>query len=102
MKMIRCSPEAFAKCPTRALCGNLQEATFTEGSECDLFNQSIADSPLTNADAIRCMSDDDLAEFLFSVMKSTLALCGVATPAHIQKATVWLQQPMEVPNVRSN
>ena len=41
MKMIRCSPEAFAKCPTRALCGDILEAVFTEGSECDQFNQMV-------------------------------------------------------------
>lgn len=100
--MTRCSPEAFAKCPTRALCGRIQDATFTEGSECDLFNRSATDSPLTNADAIRCMSDEDLAEFLFVTMKSTLVLCGIDPPAHIQNPIMWLKQAMEVPNVRSD
>lgn len=60
--MLRCSPEAFAKCPTRHICGNIREATFMEGSECDLFNRSVADKPMTNGDRIRAMSDEDLAE----------------------------------------
>lgn len=98
--MLRCSPEAFAKCPTRALCGNIQEATFTEGSECDMFNRSVVDKPMTNADAIRCMSDDDLAEFLFAAMKGALVLCGITPPAYIKKPLLWLKQQMEVPNVR--
>lgn len=100
--MMRCSPEAFAKCPTRALCGNVKEATFTEGSECDLFNQTVLDQPMTNADAIRCMSDDDLAEFLFAVQRNVLVLCGITPPVYIQKPLSWLKQPMEVPNVRGN
>lgn len=50
--MLRCSPEAFAKCPTRHICGNIEDATFMEGSECDLFNQSVANKPTINADRI--------------------------------------------------
>ena len=97
--MLRCSPEAFAKCPTRALCGNIQEATFTEGSECDLFNQTVTDQPMTNADAIRCMSDEDLAEFLFALMKNTLMLCGIRQSTYVQNPLSWLKQPKEDSNV---
>ena len=65
--MLRCSPEAFAKCPTRHICGKIEEATFTEGSECDLFNQSVMNKPMTNADRIRAMSDGELEVFLIDV-----------------------------------
>lgn len=39
--MLRCSPEAFAKCPMQRPCGSQQEALFLEGSECDKFNQDV-------------------------------------------------------------
>lgn len=60
--MMRCSPEAFAKCPTSHLCGSLAGATFAEGSECDTFNNKIYEIQ-TNADRIRAMSDEELATF---------------------------------------
>ena len=41
--MMRCSPEAFAKCPTSHLCGNLAEATFADDSECAAFNKAVED-----------------------------------------------------------
>lgn len=92
--MLKCSPEAFAKCPTRALCGNINEATFTEGSECDRFNQSVQNQPMTNADRIRTMSDEELCEFL---------MCDVICDqemspdcADCEKCVMdWLQQPAE-------
>lgn len=65
--MLRCSPEAFVKCPTRHICGKIEDATFTEGSECDLFNQSVMNMPITNADRIRAMSDGELEVFLIDV-----------------------------------
>ena len=37
-----------------------------EGSECDLFNRSVASNPMTNGDRIRAMSVDELALFLAS------------------------------------
>lgn len=40
--MLRCSPEAFAQCPTRKYCGSSSaDCEFMEGSECDKFNQEI-------------------------------------------------------------
>lgn len=42
--MMRCSPEAFAKCPTSHLCGSLAEATFADDSECAAFNKKIEES----------------------------------------------------------
>lgn len=39
--MLKCSKEAFAACPDRKGCGIIEEAVFTEGSECDMFNRQI-------------------------------------------------------------
>ena len=45
--MLKCSPEAFAKCPTHQYCGNSAvDCDFTEGSDCDKFNQQIASQPV--------------------------------------------------------
>ena len=49
-------------CPTRHLCGQIEEATFTEDSECAAFNRAVEDKPMTNADRIRAMSDEELEE----------------------------------------
>ena len=61
--MLKCSKEAFAACPTRHLCGCPEEATFTEGSECDMFNRQIGSHVMTHADQIRAMSDEELAAY---------------------------------------
>lgn len=62
--MQRCSKKAFAMCTTRHLCGRIDDATFTDDSECAAFNKAVEDKPMTNADRIRAMSDDELAYFL--------------------------------------
>lgn len=139
--MLRCSKEAFARCPTHHLCGRREDATFMEGSECDKFNQQVASQPMsgqvyvraqiygelpsgqklvgilannadgirfyteerclvripvpvTNADRIRAMSDEELCEFL---------MCDVVCDQNIspdckdcEKCVMdWLQQPAE-------
>lgn len=96
--MLRCSPEAFAKCPTRHICGNPQEATFMEGSECDLFNQSVIDKPMTNADRIRAMNDYELAVFLAKtkalVYRDELHVIAYSTQDMADNLE-WLQRPVE-------
>lgn len=67
--MMRCSPEAFAKCPTRALCGRIEDATFTEGSECDLFNQAVMSAPLTVIERIRILNDEEMVEFIHRLVQ---------------------------------
>lgn len=63
--MQRCSEKAFAMCPTRHLCGSRESATFADDSECAAFNKSVDDNPvLTNADRIRHMSNEELADFM--------------------------------------
>ena len=68
--MLKCSPEAFAKCPNRLYCGSYpSECSFTEGSDCDKFNRQVEDGPKTNADHIRAMSDEVLAEKLYDIWR---------------------------------
>lgn len=98
--MLRCSPEAFAKCPTRHICGNPQEATFMEGSECDQFNQSVMDKPMTNGDRIRAMNDEEFAHFqarrIVSESQMRLEEAGYAptatqlTELHARQYRTWL------------
>lgn len=65
MKMLKCGPRAFARCPYRKECSDSPEHTsFYEGTECDYFNQQVIHAPLTNADRIRAMSDEELAKLL--------------------------------------
>ncbi len=68
MIMIKCSPEAFAKCKTRCHhCGSEDVAYFLEGSDCDKFNKKVAATPKTNADRIRAMSDEELVDILITI-----------------------------------
>ena len=62
--MKKCDPRAFARCPDNRFCGNVVDAEFMDGSDCDKFNQSVLAQPLTNADRIRSMSNKNLAIFL--------------------------------------
>lgn len=102
--MLRCSPEAFAKCPTRHICEKIEDATFTEGSECDLFNQSVMNMPITNADRIRVMSDEELAVFLERATggcETCANVCSCNGPEELPPKSIchqgvleWLQQPV--------
>lgn len=58
--MLRCSAEAFARCPTRHLCGRREDATYAEGSECDLFNRQLGERPVTNGEKLLSMSAEEL------------------------------------------
>lgn len=54
--MQRCSPKAYAMCPDRKYCGTIEDAVFTNNSECAAFNREVEGKPLTNADHTRVMS----------------------------------------------
>ena len=62
-RMMKCSPTAYVNCPDRTYCGNLNDAVFAEGSECDKFNQNAMKTP--NADVVRlpCRIGDKLWSF---------------------------------------
>lgn len=68
--MMKCDPRAFARCPYKGSCVNLEEAEFAEGSDCDLFNKRILERPITNADKIRGMSDLELSFFLHNITRA--------------------------------
>lgn len=39
--MQRCSDKAYASCPARHLCGPIEDAVFTDGSACQIYNAAI-------------------------------------------------------------
>ena len=106
--MIKCSPEAFARCQSKCYhCGTEDKAFFLEGSDCDKFNQEVLAAPKTNGDRIRAMSDEELAECLyhgFDINYCTIGpQCeerletGRGVPAEWCKGCImkWLKQPAE-------
>lgn len=63
--MLKCDPRAFTRCPYRKECSDSPEHTsFYAGTECDDFNRNILKMPMTYADRIRSMSNEELAVFL--------------------------------------
>ena len=99
--MLKCSKEAFAACSDRIGCGCPEEATFTEGSECDMFNRQIGSHTMTHADQIRAMSDEELSSMLREKHipcdyrtndECRLSYCGCCEVCTMD----WLQQPAEV------
>lgn len=96
--MQRCSERAFAMCPYRKGCGTIHEATFTDDSECADFNRRVDEMPMTNADRIRAMSDEELAELFADDERA----CPPRHPncrKYIDKCDgcwlEWLKQPVE-------
>lgn len=103
--MLRCSPEAFAQCPTHHLCGRWEDATFTEDSECDRFNQQVTARPMTNREKLFAMSDEEFAEFFLCLEQGnlTIEVCGppYCDPDHCPHdcgpaIVKWLNSPAEV------
>ena len=39
--MQRCSEKAYSMCPVREACGPIEDAVFQNGSNCQIFNDSI-------------------------------------------------------------
>lgn len=71
--MLKCDPRAFARCPYKRSCSRIEDAIFTEGSDCHKFNQRILSSPITVADEIRGKSDPQLFLFLHTLINSCKA-----------------------------
>lgn len=86
--MIKCDPRAKARCPFKNHCCGDEVAYFVEGSKCDKFNQKVLAPPPTNADRIRAMSDEEMAECLYQIGYDN----GWGDKAF---ALEWLQQPAE-------
>lgn len=106
--MQRCSERAFAMCPYRHECGTIHEATFTDDSECAEFNRKVDSMPMTNADRIRAMSDEELAKMIaFLIEKDECfrediddcykcPLCSFCSNCKPGGELEWLKQPVEV------
>lgn len=105
MRMLKCAPRAFARCPYRKQCSDSPEHTsFYEGTECDYFNQQVINKPMTNADSIRAMSDEELAILLCRIMDCSICKrniqkdgeCDNYSADGLSKAVLnWLQRPVE-------
>ena len=96
--MPKCDPRAFARCPYNKTCASVEEATFSEGSDCDQFNQKVLRTPITNADRIRGMSDMELATFLYTATRSCSSHECTNCPIGEANCPVllhWLRQPEE-------
>ena len=102
--MRQCSAKAYAMCPIRHMCGPIDEATFTDCSGCAAFNKQVEDKPMTNADRIRAMSDEELAKYLFDVKQGNFTIdccddrfCDTQNCRHdcAKAAIKWLQQPVK-------
>ena len=100
--MLRCSEKAYAQCPDRYLCGPIEDATFTEDSECDAFNRAVEGKTMTYADRIRAMNDEEMAKFLCDFRSDNYDEhpcngCVATTYCHTGYNGMidWLQQPVE-------
>ena len=84
MSGMRCTRE---KCPIKEL---------TDGAIiCTAHDCSCRTEPMTNADRIRAMSDEELARFLAGVENRGSAAGGGAIWKGMAHALEWLQQPAE-------
>lgn len=86
--MMRCSPEAFAKCPMQKLCGSQQEATFTEGSDCDKFNQEIEKEKNMYENIEEWISDGARPYIAMGVSASAAVVLGILTVVSLI-AAIW-------------
>ena len=109
MTMLKCDPRVFARCPYKGSCVSLEHAEFTEGSDCDRFNQKVLNAPVTNGDRIRMMNDMELSKLLcrFDNLEDVLHYCqnkpecnqivqngGAVPEAECRKCLVrWLRAP---------
>lgn len=108
--MLKCDPRAWARCPDRKVCASCSEdACFAEGSDCHRYNLETVAQPMTNADRIRAMSDEELAEVIYKRIGGELT-CGnlpqckddvdndreIPDKRCIGCVLSWLRQPVEV------
>jgi len=98
--MMKCDPRAYAQCPTHQYCGTCAaDADFMEGSECDKFNQAVLSKPMTNADRIRAMSDEEMVDFYHSFNICDIRgndECKFMFLADCRSCVLeWLKQPAE-------
>ena len=96
ISMLKCNPRAFARCHYNKTCAPVEQATFVAGGDCDAFNQKVLNTPITNADRIRGMSDMEMANFLHLLSRSCADHnCGACPigPDNCMVLLHWLKQP---------
>lgn len=96
--MLKCDPRVFARCPYKGSCVTIEKAVFPEGSDCDLFNRKVLQTPITNADHIRGMSDIELSTFLYTVTRACADHACDNCPIGEGNCTVlmyWLRQQVK-------
>lgn len=93
--MMQCSKRAYAMCPDRHFCGPIEAATFADDSECAAFNAAVEDKPMTNADRIRAMDDEELGHFLMQAMPCEVIRCPDSCYDCFACTMRWLHQPAE-------
>lgn len=54
MAWIKCTEEAYERCPFSKPCGDAENAIFLDGSACDKFNQSIKRTTVDAVPVVRC------------------------------------------------
>ena len=90
---ITCERKVREKCPSKC-CED--GAIYLEGSDCDKFAQKVLSGPMTRADHIRSMRDEELAEAMFGFML-TLA-CNPDAVKSSKGYLKWLKRPYEEGN----
>lgn len=94
--MLKCDPRVFARCPYNKTCITPEQTEFAEGSDCDLFNQKVLSTPVTNGDYIRTMNDRELATFLHTITRACADRACSTCPIGEQNCTVmlmWVRRP---------
>jgi hypothetical protein len=99
--MKKCDPRAYVACIYKSSCGQMGDVYYAEGSECEQFNEQIISRPRTNADTIRAMSDEELAELICGKIHECsdercpgASLCN-GTDGRANGMLKWLRQPAE-------
>lgn len=93
--MQKCDPRVIARCPDSKTCG---DHVFTDGSDCEQFNQKVLAKKPTHGDRIRSMGDKELAKFMQKPFcdkrtdeECKISYCGVCDQCILD----WLRQPAE-------
>lgn len=101
--MFKCDKRAFSRCKYKESCG--PDAEYEEGSECEKFNKIMLERPMTNADCIRSMNDEELEDQLVLEVEG-IAPCKmfisiptgemfISRKAAKESVGNWLKQPLE-------
>lgn len=74
-KCLECSKRAMARCSSGKTCAKYG-GHFIEGSHCHQFNIQVSLQPFTEADRIRAMNDEELADEFMMVIRAGCDVMG--------------------------